>query len=175
MLLLVTKEMAVFDTYYKIGCHSREVFFASSLLGLMSLINGILTDMLKDETSLCRYLGTIEVAPIWDEEFKMYGYGSKAIDKALEQSGINPYGELPCLSDDCKEFKNAKEFAEFLKEKIDKYKSTDSENELEKYIESLKDNCHSFEFVDCSIKDRQFKGDDEIKVFLKNMIDKYVR
>ena len=90
---------------------------------------------------------------------------------------MNYNGDLPCLNEEeCKEFTNAIELADFLKEEIDKYQPTKEENELIEYIEFLKEECQIFEFVNCDeIKQKEFKNDKERKEFLKEMIDKYVK
>ena len=140
------------------------------------LIQTSLRGFVENELRLLKCLGSIEVEPIYDDEFKQYDYTSNALDKALQKRGIDTNGELPCLNEEeCKEFTSAIELAEFLKGEIEKYQPTEEENELIEYIEFLKEECKSFEFVDCDeIKQKEFKDDRERKEFLKTMIDCYV-
>jgi len=141
------------------------------------LIQTSLRSFVQDEIRLLKCLGSINIEPIYNKHIQEYTYSLGALDKALEKQGINPHeGELPCLNkQECREFTNAIELADFLKEEIDKYKSTKEENELIEYINFLKEESKSFPFVDCSeIKQKEFKNDEDRKSFLKNMIDRYV-
>jgi len=139
------------------------------------IIQTLLRGFIEKEIYLVKLLGSLEVEPIYDEEFREYLYTSKTVDKALEKKGIDPYCELPCLNEkDCREFKSAKELAKFLKEEIAKYKPTKDSNELIEYIEFLRQNYRSFPFVNKTILRKKFKDDNERKKFLKDMIDEYV-
>jgi len=149
--------------------------FVSSLIGKLHLLDYELKEFSIGRFNYAKYYGSIKVEPVYDEEFKEYLYSSKAIDKALEKKGIDPYGEIPCLNKkECKEFKNAKELADFLKEEIDKYEPTKDSNELIEYIDFLRQNRISFPFVDKTILKKKFKDDSERKEFLKEIIDEYV-
>ncbi len=142
------------------------------------LIQTSLMSFLEGDVKLLKCLGSLWVEPVYEEEFGRNFYSLKAFDQALLKLGIDPYnGDLPCLNEEeCKEFTNAIELADFLKEEIDKYQPTKEENELIEYIEFLKEECQSFEFVNCDeIKQKEFKNDKERKEFLKEMIDKYVK
>ena len=146
--------------------------------GKLGILQYELKEFFQGEYVKARYLGSIPIEPIWDDFFQEYIYSTNALDKTLKKLGIDPYnGDLPCLNEEeCKEFTNAIELADFLKEEIDKYQPTKEENELIEYIEFLKEECQSFEFVNCDeIKQKEFKNDKERKEFLKEMIDKYVK
>jgi len=163
--------------FYCLKCAATSKFPAS-LFGRLGLLQFELKEFILGEYTRARYLGSIPIEPIWDDFFQEYIYSMNALDEALLKRGIDPYnGDLPCLNEEeCKEFANAIELAEFLKEEIERYQPTEKENELVEYIEFLKEECKSFEFVDCDeIKQKEFKDDRERKAFLKEMIDRYVR
>ena len=156
-----------------------EPNFESGLKKRLSvLLSYELKEFLLGYFEFARFKGSINIEPEWDDFFKEYLYTTNAVYRAIEKKGIDPYnGDLPCLNEEeCKEFTNAIELADFLKEEIDKYQPTKEENELIEYIEFLKEECQSFEFVNCDeIKQKEFKNDKERKEFLKEMIDKYVK
>ena len=163
--------------------HSKEFDSISTIMTKKKSLHSILIQtslrgFLEGDIKKLKCLGSLQVEPIYEEEVGEYIYSMNALDEALLKRGIDPYnGELPCLNEEeCREFTNAIELAEFLKEKIDKYQPTKEENELIEYIAFLKEECKSFEFVDCDeIKQKEFKDDRERKEFLKAMIDRYVR
>ncbi len=150
--------------------------YPSNLKGKLGILWFEFKEFVLNEYVKAKYLGSVLVEPIWDDIFQEYEYSINALYETLEKQGIDFNKERLCLNEEeCKEFANAIELADFLKEEIDKYQPTKEENELIEYINFLKEECKSFPFVDCSeIKQKEFKNDEDRKSFLKNMIDRYV-
>ena len=134
-------------------------------------------EFILNEYVKAKYLGSVLVEPIWNDIFQEYEYSINALYETLEKQGIDFSKERLCLNkEECKEFANAIELEDFLKEEIDKYQPTKEENELIEYIDFLKEECGIFEFLDCNkIKQKKFKDDKERKEFLKEMIEQYVQ